>query len=409
MNRLCLFLVPLLAAAAWPAPAAEPLAPARSPDPLKDLGRKDKVRLVYFVPSDRRPTANWREKIEVVMTFVNDLYCTSLRDDGYKTRGLDFEFADRKLDVHLVRGRQGAAAYTRPPAYDGSHQYRSVLREVEKALGPAGKNLYVIFNETGDDVPAPFEWRGGLAMGANHSATGGVAMFSAWVLQDFFAATTVPDQLNLLADTTPIRGRKAMGCPRADSPRFEFIEDGFGAVAHELGHALALWHDGRRREYIMGNGFRYLRRNYFPQMDRGAKVRFSPENVNLLARTRFLAEDNDATDTQRPKIDVTFPPSLPAGTKEFEITARSTDDKALAAAVMFFSEGDSVVWGQKLTGASAENTVKVATRPLREGKVYFHFGAIDMGGNFTRADRTIQVVAPSAGGTHDKPAGGKVQ
>ena len=50
-----------------------------------------------------------------------------------------------------------------------------------------------------------------------------------------------------------------------NSPRYEFVEDAFGAVLHELGHSLGLPHDYRNRRDIMGSGFRELRWNLDPR------------------------------------------------------------------------------------------------------------------------------------------------
>ena len=56
----------------------EQLEPVRTPDPLKELGKTDELRLVYFLPSDREPRDKYEERITVLATFVADTYRRSL-------------------------------------------------------------------------------------------------------------------------------------------------------------------------------------------------------------------------------------------------------------------------------------------------------------------------------------------
>ena len=56
-----------------------------------DNTAEHRIRLGYFVPSDRQPVANYEQKIRVVMAVVADLYLSDLRAKGYQTEGLQFE------------------------------------------------------------------------------------------------------------------------------------------------------------------------------------------------------------------------------------------------------------------------------------------------------------------------------
>jgi len=376
-------------------PAAPP-AEARPPEPLEDLGRADKVHLAYFVPTDRTPTRAWREKITVLATFVADLYRRDLARHGCATRGLDFAFdADGRPAVRLVRGKHAAAHYNGDPDFTFMQQWRTVLPEVEAVLGRASERLLVVFAETYDDGPTRFEWRGGVALGCRFSAAGGAGLFSAWILRDAFCAATVADQMRLLADAAPIAGRVALGCGRPNSPRFEFIEDGFGAVAHELGHAFGLPHDRRKeRRYIMGNGFRHLRRNFLDP-DAADPVGFSPDNARLLAHSRFLAESADRDDTAPPTValeasEATGAPGA-TGAMGVRLRGRATDDRGLAAVLYVDPQADTVVGWADLAGTEADLDVRLPVRLPKEGPCRVRVLVIDRGGNLASATATYEI------------------
>jgi len=369
------------------APAPEPIA---RPQALKDLGRRHKVRLVYFVPKDRRPTADYADKIAVLMAFVNDLYVRDLRSKGYPPVGLDFEFQDSKPLVRLVSGKDSAGEYNGGPDYDAMRQWRRILPEIEAALGKAAENLYVIFVETYDDGPAKFEFAGGLALGARFSASGGAGMFSAWVLRDEFCATTIEGQLKYLADETPMVGRTALHRMKPDSPRFEFIEDGFGAVAHELGHAFGLTHDRRADDVdIMGNGFRHLRNNYLGTA--GPRAGFLMENARLLRWSRFIAPDVDLSDNQPPVARITHPARLKAGAKTILLGGELTDDKGLAAVLFFAPKLDWVVGGFDLEGPRVALSEVLVVPPLEKGPFELVVLVVDRGGNLATARLKMEV------------------
>lgn len=249
------------------------------PTPLADLGTNEKLTVVYFVPQEREFTRGHEEKIPVLLTFVNELYrdaALTWNPPGTDTRscGLDFEFRSGdppKVFVHVVRGEHREEWY-RDTNLNSPQQYGKIAHEVRIAFPDAATRSFLIFAETYDrDAPAPYEWLGGLAQGGPH-----LAIFSAWILRDELCATTVKSQLRFFADATPIPGRIALGHGRMPSPRFEFIEDGFGAVAHELGHSLAgLPHDDDPAS-VMSNGFRNLRENFIRDPSRRLPPAYFP-------------------------------------------------------------------------------------------------------------------------------------
>jgi putative peptidase family protein len=360
----------------------------RVPEPLRDLGKMHKVRLVYFIPTNREPTKHYRQKITTVITIMADVYRQSLQGQGYETEGLDFYFEDGKPKVHLLRGRFSAAYYSGWPEYEFLTTWKRVLPEVQAAYGSARQNLYIIFVESYDEAPSKYEWPGGVALGARYSADGGVGMFSSWILRDEFCATRIQDQIRYLTDDIPIVGRTALGHGRKDSPRFEFIEDGFGAVVHELGHAFGLPHDKRNeREYIMGNGFRHLRHNYLPALEQ-RPIRFSPENTLILAYSRFLTAELNLEDNRQPVIQVEAPSRLKASDKEITITLDFRDDNKLGGYVVFAKHQDSVIGGGNLEGNSWEQKQTFSLRGLTAGKTcQLNILLIDRGGNL--ATKTV--------------------
>lgn len=352
-----------------------------------------RVRLVYFVPTDREPTSNYREKINTLMVYVNALYQEEFRRRRWPDRGLQFQLAaDGAPVVHLVRGKHPAAHYTGAPNYDTSRQMEFLRQEMPPHIGTPGTHLLVSFMETYDEGPHPFEWPGGIALGGRWSADGGMATFSAWILRDEFCATTPAKQHELFRDETPIQGRTALGHGRLNSPRFEFIEDGFGAVMHEVGHALGLPHDQREdRYYIMGNGFRQLRANFDPATPWSKRSRFSDDNARLLAVSRYLNPNADLTDQQPPQAEAELTLGDKPGHYRLKLTA--TDNKTLAALLCYDEVRGSVVGGADLEGKQGHIELDLPLKAdAQQNSVRLRAFVADRGGQITTLSATCPAV-----------------
>lgn len=348
-----------------------------------------RIRLVYFVPSDRGATAEYEKKIRVLMHFVSELYRQDFESRGIKSDGLRLESRNGQSMVHLVRGARPAAFYSGATNYEREVQNhkKRIFDEIPASIGVPSRNLMVVFADTYDNGPNRVEWPGGIALGVRRSADGGTAIFSAWILREEFSATTVERQKELLFDSTPIKGRTALGHGGSDSPRFEFIEDGIGAVAHEIGHALGLPHDKRNDQvYIMGNGFRNLRWNFTSSADLKQRVSFSDDNARILYSSRYLASDAVLSDRIPPTVRLNWAEKMSTGATNISLSVAAADNEGLRAILYFSITQASVVGGRGLTGKLQKFEERISVPPLKPGPFRLRALVTDVGGNLSQVE-----------------------
>lgn len=342
-----------------------------------------KVRLIYFVAADRMPTANYEAKIRTLMQFVSEFYRDDLRAKGYTTDGPQFETVKGQIVVHLVQGSKPARFYNGYPKFDENQQDQRVMLEIPQSIYQQSEQMGIIFTEVYETTPAPVEWNGGIAHGGPSSNDAGAGFFSAWILQDEFCPQNRAGLQRVFSDTTPVTGRTAMGHGGKNSPRFEFVEDGMGAVIHELGHALGLPHD-RDPKSVMGSGFRDLRANVLPGTGL-PRVGFGPESARMLMCHRCLNTALDRSDAAPPTCQAELLSKPTPGITRLGVKVSATDDKALRAVIVQVEHdgGDYVAGGQELSGKEQAVTINLKLEPLKRGPLSVNVTISDQGGNRT--------------------------
>ena len=359
------------------------------PEKIRELPTAYAVRLVYFVPSDRDPAPNYAPKIRTIMSVVSELIHQDLRAKGYRPKRLEFESQGGEATVHLLRGEKSASHYNADWDSNPQAQMTKIHGELQKRLSDPDRRLTVVFAETYEPGPAKEAWAGHIARGIAMPPEGGLAVYSSWILKDEFSAADRDAQRALFFDRTPIAGRKAFGSRVANSPRYEFVEDAFGAVVHELGHALGLPHDYRSPRNIMGSGFRELRWNFDPRAPASHKASFSNDNARMLMSSRYLAEDLDLEDFDPPSVEL----ELTRRGRNLAAAIRAEDAGELRALLIYdrTKKASSLLGGKALRGGVQRITERLPADLRAPGlKPTVEIFVSDNGGNVARATKSLE-------------------
>lgn len=358
-----------------------------APNTTSKFGPTDyKIRVVYFVPTDREPTSNYEKKINVVVSLISEVMTNDLRSKGFKTQGPQFEQQDGTAVVHLLHGDKKARDYNDVANFNSVKHFTSITQEVDRRLGAKKDHIVMVFAETYEEGPANRVWPGHVARAVAYPPTGGVAVFSAWMLRNEFCTTDLERQRRGFVDPTRIRGRTAIGHRGPNSPRSEFIEDGIGGMLHELAHTFGLPHDHRAKHInIMGEGFRNLRWTVASTSATRQRAAFSTENAWLLMTSRYLNAEANRSDSQPPEATV----DMKRTSNGLSVTVAASDDKQLVAIVFLNLSGNDrrMITGRQLRGKEQTVHQELPASLFAGGNAKFQVIVVDKGGNYTKVTR----------------------
>ena len=292
------------------------------PEPLKDLGKKYKIRVVYFVPSDKKVKKDYQKKAEVLMRVVADVYRREIKANGFKTRGLDFEFNQKsELVVHLVKAKEKSSHYTGSP-FNIDHFLNSHQQEIWEKTGFSRNRPTLVFSEAGSVAEArPIP-----------QVYSGLACVSADALSDAVTASMIETQINNF---------QVLKNNKADAAKISQTSN--GVIIHEIGHIFGMLHDTSDSKNIMMRGYDNLGQMYKKKESKNRPVRFSRAHARIASYSRFLNESFDESDTEPPSIEeFNIEKKLKAGDQSIGVVVKISDNKGLGSIIIMQRGGGQI-------------------------------------------------------------------
>ena len=209
-----------------------------------DVSSHKKVRLVYFVPSDRHPRESQAIALRELLKEAQRFFANEMERHGFGRKTFNFEYDDQgEPIVHEIRGEFGQNYYNRR---DQGYPLEALIW---KEIVPYFDDLHHVFLVAMDPSVNIFGGLGGLSFSTNKRHVFG------YVFSDPFDPSLGGFALRHrdITDGEQSIGGSAVISAGDVGPHL------LGLVLHELGHAFGLEHDYREpgdTNYIVGPGRR---------------------------------------------------------------------------------------------------------------------------------------------------------
>ena len=292
------------------------------PPPVKDLGKDYKLRIVYFVPSDKQIKRNYKEKTEVLMRVVADVYNRELKANGFDTEGLDFEFDDKGSPlVHLVKGKRKSIFYRGDPL-DLDHLLNSQQQEIWEQTGFSRNRPTLVFSEAGpvaEARPMP-------------QVYSGLACVSASALSDEVTSLSIVEHIGRLCQSANFTKKQSQVSQTTN-----------GVIIHEIGHIFGMLHDTSDSRNIMMRGYDNLGKMFNSKYANQRPVRFSKAHARIASFSRFLSKSFDMSDDEPPNIkrfEIVSP--VNEGDQTIKVSIEISDNSGLGSVVVMQRGGGQI-------------------------------------------------------------------
>ena len=346
-----------------------------------------KIRLVYFHPSNRDPLPGWRERLNRVVSDIDQFYREGFQRFDIDAR-LPFDRNDAsRYKFHLVEGKHPAEHYSYQSGAEIALELRFVLRGVVDFDREHVFVLHGLCREEDDRFvfDAPYYGRGNAKKGICHAA-------DCRLLDPMF-----------LTETRRKIVFKEHYYERKEQTLALFNTWYIGGAAHELGHGIALPHNNGTADEkrwsgvsLMGRGNHHYRSDQWggktPSfLSRSCALRLvSSPLITLSDRSRFSEHDGQFT-----QIKLTSPENSALG---IEVSGEiSTKIPAYAVIAYYWSEKEKTDHGATtIPGLVKNGKFRLASQKRFVPGIYrMRLSALHVSGAETR--RSLEFLVDSDG------------